>query len=641
MKKLLIVLSILTSSTFAQREYRVITADQIKSNGCINISDMLKLNTNWDYYTVDGVNYSFTINNLSGFDESGFGLMINGQPVDLSYIEQQNIDLLPFTIDQIDSVLVVDTPQMYRGVFTRTGLIDIYIRQPQEGFSVSAVQSIGNETGDPGPYAYTPYTTANVDKLGYLAGLNFNSLGNNWKLAANFKYRENFTTDKQIRRRILNSSADDKAQLIGTSMNLSFDLLKGTHQIFFAYTQHDEFTLLPLLGNEIPATRIFRHIGIDGTFEINRNLSFNYFMKDGLNDFIDRDNYLGLDYDLRLKTFTGRIEGNYKFNKNLVATGIEYEKRDGNRSGFNNDELFLFIKFYTDLHFYLTHSLEQSIGFYSVKNEERLYYNGYLNTTWIFGRTKLSLNTAYSEFDLLQQNNYWSWSINSQSNIQPELEYLPGVTNTKMKLYSIDLFLESTVSNSIDFQISGNFRYFKDYFIENSNYTYNREKGSISGNIEFAENQNLKVAGGTFKISQKLTETIQQQLSYSYTRTISGTNEIKDQWKVIPIHKILYHLNFVPFDDFGINSTVRYNSEKFWTSYKFVDLVSVNKFRSTIDNQLLVDLSFYKWFWGKQIWTNLMIKNIFNQPEYYHPLGAHLDLRFYLQVQLYLRSIFN
>ena len=76
--------------------------------------------------------------------------MINGQRIDVDIIDLKAINMLPITLDQIDSIEVVSTPQIIRGEFVEYGLLHFYTSPPHQTLAFSGRYSIGNETGDPG-----------------------------------------------------------------------------------------------------------------------------------------------------------------------------------------------------------------------------------------------------------------------------------------------------------------------------------------------------------------------------------------------------------------------------------------------------------------------------------------------------------
>jgi hypothetical protein len=50
----------------------------------------------------------------------------------------------------------------------------------------------------------------------------------------------------------------------------------------------------------------------------------------------------------------------------------------------------------------------------------------------------------------------------------------------------------------------------------------------------------------------------------------------------------------------------------------------------------LLDAAAEKWFWQRRLRASLLFRNLLGQEERYHPIGAALDLRFYLRVELVL-----
>jgi hypothetical protein len=80
----------------------------------------------------------------------------------------------------------------------------------------------------------------------------------------------------------------------------------------------------------------------------------------------------------------------------------------------------------------------------------------------------------------------------------------------------------------------------------------------------------------------------------------------------------------------------RYISAVFWTDYKQITQQSKNLYSAELNPLLLIDLALNKWLWNKQIKLDFVFRNILNQDDLSHPIGATLNLRFYLQAAIML-----
>ena len=152
--------------TAAETGIEVVTASEIQSAGLTRLGDILLLADSWTVGTRDGFDWRASPNGLSTSREQGWGVMVDGQTMNIRLYDSINLNLLPIPLALVDSVEVISLPILYRGVFTDRGLIHIHTRRPAPGPSLLGEIMAGNETGDPGPYYYTGLATPNIDAIG-------------------------------------------------------------------------------------------------------------------------------------------------------------------------------------------------------------------------------------------------------------------------------------------------------------------------------------------------------------------------------------------------------------------------------------------------------------------------------------------
>ena len=144
----------------------VIYSNMIEKSGLFRVGDILLLANKIRVNTLDGFTWSANINGLSSFQKQNWIILLDGQRLGLNTFNNVNINMLPINITQIDSVEIISVPQIYNGIFTDYGLINIHTKSKSQGTVLTFSQSAGNETGDPGPFAYTKYKSPNVEIVG-------------------------------------------------------------------------------------------------------------------------------------------------------------------------------------------------------------------------------------------------------------------------------------------------------------------------------------------------------------------------------------------------------------------------------------------------------------------------------------------
>jgi hypothetical protein len=643
-KKIIFFIILYTATVFAQHSaggIEVFSAKDIREKGLINLNDIDLLSNRLDKISINGYSGKIVFKGLPIGENSNITILVNGQKIDLAFLSELNLDVLPFNIDQIDTIKIVGTNKFYKGYTSSFGLIEFILVNDQQGFSLKAFQSIGNEVGDPGPYAYTPYQTPNVDKLGFLAGMTLKSAGNNWDITTNLKFNENFVTDQAISPRIKSLSKDSKARLLGANGILSYRFLNGNHQLLFNFSENDDFIFTPIYGNEIPAKRIHRHIGFSGNFPISKRLLIEYIISNGVNEYARSFNERNYNFNLKVNStmLSSNLTYSYKHFRSLV--GLSYNKYDGNRTGKNNDETIEFMESKFELGIKFFNNIYQNAGIKLVKNRDRTGKEIYLNTEWnLTKRHFLSLNTSFSERWLNEDLNLISWTQNGHSILNIEDTPLLSQIDNSKKTLSIDLRY-SFNSSKISIGTSLFYKKHDGFFIENSLYNFNRSTRTFKVLQNSFEDQSSNVLGNLFNITYSITPIISNTIDLSYFTHFNETEAFENEWKKIPKMTVNYNLKINVSNSFLISGAMRYISETEWSNYKFVDIQSGGKYSNTLEQKLLVDLSLQKSFWKDRIWLSLFFKNIFNQEEIYNPIGVNLGLRFYLQTRIKLNNLFN
>lgn len=646
LKLILYILLMIQFSVSAQTfdsNREVFTSEELKAAGILNLSDIYRLSVRWDRTSIDGYNFLGVAGAQSVYQKQNFLVLINDQRTDINYLDEQNVNLLPFTIDNIDSVIIFYSPELYKGEYTNNGIINFILNKPADGLSINALQSIGNEVGDPGPYIYTKYDSPNVDKLGYIAGVNFSSKGNEWFIAGSFKFAENFVTDPAVIDRIQSVSWNNKTNLSGASAMLGLNKFSGQHNLIFNYTEADGFYFSRQFGNEIPGKRIYKHIGLDGNFKLNRQIRINYYITTGSNSLLNRDEKIDLTYDLEVNSTRGRLEGLYTGDNFNARLGISYNKYEGRRSDIQFNETYNFLKLYGSLVFGLSDFVEQRLTFQTTKNLDDYSVNGRLVNVWtINNNNSLFTSISYSENLFNENSNYWSWSQNEMPVTLPEFTNIVSDGNfSKAKSLGIGAAYKYSSQSLFEIESGINFISNENNYMEVPVYSYDKDKSLFNTMMYVINDQHYNVVTLYSDIKHKISRVFSHKLKYSYQSIIEGSSEIKNVWLEFPEHKVYYSLLMQPSETFSILAALRYASSTEWYEYRYISSQSFNRYSNKIENQLVADLSMQKWFWSKKIWVNLMFNNIFNQQEYYHPIGASLDFRMYLQIHIYLQSILS
>jgi len=639
---ILLHLSIFAQGNFqtdSQVQQKILKQDDFKSAGIINISDILTLVNDWQLSSIDGYSYAVSPNNLSPYQNQNLIVTVDGQRYDMNNQDFINLNLIPLSIDQIDSVIIISSPQLFNNEFTAGGLINIITKKPAQGLSFNFFGSVGNEVGDPGPYIFTQEKSTNVDKLGYLLSFNLNTSGKDWYLRTFVKTEENFMTDRAIIDRISGVSDDTKTNMIAASAILDFNALKGEHHLLFGYTENDGFIFYNYIGNELPNKNTIKHIGLNGEITFNNQLGLNYFIKKSNNRIGNRESSKISDFNWESDVTLVRVEGNYKTSSIFTSIGLSYEDdkiiRDDRNNRFDNLRLF------GKINHLLNKNFNYVLDVSTTKYNNDYSFNAALKNFWYLNQNnKIVSNFSFSQTPPLENLLYRPIISDDYQNLTDNIYLLNNLNeNINNSLFAVDLNYYLKPSRKIKLSFGANYRHFFDYTLEKFEYQFNPDEKIFSSTVELKTDEWLKVIGGIFEIDQKISEVVNHSLFYNYQTDLSGSDYFNIIWQTIPKHKFIYSINIQPDKNFGIWARFRYQSAVEWAAYKYIEYQSNQKYISEVDPLTTIDISLQKWFWERRVWLNLVFRNILNNREYFHPVGAGFDLRFYLQLHVYLHSI--
>lgn len=120
----------------------------------------------WQFHSRDGFRWSASPSLAPYGAVTEWQIMIDGVDLPEGLAGHQGYQYLPIDIGRITRISCSWGPVHCRGICAGDGVIHIETDQSVRAPLISASLSTGNESGDPGPYIFTPKATKNVDRLG-------------------------------------------------------------------------------------------------------------------------------------------------------------------------------------------------------------------------------------------------------------------------------------------------------------------------------------------------------------------------------------------------------------------------------------------------------------------------------------------
>ncbi len=622
---------------------RIITAAMIREAGISRISEILTLIPEARFWNIDGFSWQAAINGLGTVRSPGWIVLVDGLRIDVEQFGTISMNLLPVPIETIDSVEVYTTPCMVEGYFSDAGLIHIHTTKPKEGLSLVYRFSVGNETGDPGPFAYTGREAENIDKTGPDVTSIAEYGGRRGFSRAALIVQNHHPTDPAINARYERNFSHDHPVQQGMApvLNAGYRWGKSEHTLLASHMRLDDFLHMHPIGREAPVTMHMTFAGLAGSLETD-NPGIRYRASYQALDLGKRRNDHRLDLDWREEELRAEVEveGVGRRTKFTLGTGL-----DGLRisSGYELAEReYIHWKGYVKLLHAFRRGLDQSLDLMIVTDGDETALKTAAGWRWKpIDRINLGLSVSYSERLEGEDGGLWYWSGRGYD-LLSDL----GVTTAmegkqaKTRRSTLDLTLDYTPSEAVGLRVTGGLRDFRGQPVaQGEEFDYRLENPSF-----FGANSVVLDAGGRAAVCGTgaqihWSEQVMQRLDYSYWTYLGGNKRLGETWRAFPGHQLISSVSYRPATSFAVRARLIYRSAAYWRDFESIGVQTGNRLDAQVNDALSFDLSLLKNFWHERIRATVGFRDLFT-PEYnLHPIGWSYNLGFYLTLGVYLDSI--
>jgi len=653
MKKSMIAILILISTTlFAQAGIKnefgkdLITRDDIEHSGISRLSDIFTLINSASSYTLDGYRWDAKINSLSAGWDQNWLLMVDGQKMSLNYPFAANLNLLPFSISHIDSIVVYTIPQVHNGEFTEKGLVHIYLEKNIKGFYFGGSFATGNEVGDPGPYNYIYDNTENIDQVGPYYSMNFGYGHPDFGLDIKLKHHMHITTDPVINNRLNDFPWEYKElRLLSGSIKIEFGNESNTHTITaghsvtgdtFGFSSYgSDLIFFKPVGSELPVSTIYSYAGANGFFDVSSLMKINY-RANFSSSLIDTVRYFEKPpfdwninhYDIMIELEKLGFKSTSKFSlgyeRNELKTGYVLEKDFSHYFKILGEYQYIFSKYFTQTYFG---------GAYFDIGKSALKL-GMLSRIRFNSKVNLKVNTTYSTRLPEEDNSIWYWAIKGYNYLEStgvNYSISSELYNSRALNIDADILINTLRKTSVVLGVF--YRGFWDQPAVRYDYLYDLESNSFSSNTSITH-VNDNIAGFKLKVDSRIIPNIKMNLFYQFAPGVDGDLEFYSNRESFPTHKLRFAADYNPVPEFSVRGALTYLSETAWFEYEGIYESSGGLYNCTVEEKWLLDLAFQKYLWNNRLRINLLFQNILGQLHTYHPLGAISDFTVFMQVEL-------
>jgi hypothetical protein len=631
-----------------------ISNQQLISSGINRLSGIYSLLNDWDTFTFDGYRWNAASNGLSNLQSQNWILMLDGQRMDISFFNLKNINILPITVNHIDSIETVNHPKIFAGEFTSDGLINLKLLKPEKGISVSGRYSAGNETGDPGPYFYTEHRSSNVEEDGpnLSASVEYGS-ENIWGRL--FFYTESFSaTDTAMRKRNPQLSWQDfKGRRFSPSLQLGFQVLNGTHNLFLGYstseiqsfhprtyTSNDLIFINPAV-RDYPVRMILKHAGLSGKINLSPGSQINYSIKTSSNKLLGANNKLN-NFDHVQTNYYSNLQYSKHADINYyLGAGFDYTELSASYST-EKKGISLF-KVFGRVNFNLVDNLNSQAGTEILFKRNKAGLKGYLSGGFQHTK-KLWFNLYLAAVQSLpeEKNDLWYWIENGYDVLEKlNVNYSFNRERKRELKFTADLNVNYKLNSVLNFNTGLLYRNFIGHFVEEVAGIYNPDSSFFNSFVFANTKSSGSVAGFSVSTKNKIFSTLSHSLTYRFLTSVSGDTSFRNEWMTIPKHKLIYNIIFYPLESFSLWANFTFLSPVKFSYFPNLEQLSDGFYKNKLNERFILDFSVRKWLWNNRLRLNLLFKNILNNELQYHPLGAKFNLSVFFTAEVVFNSIIH
>ena len=627
---------------------RVITAEEINLSGLTRVSDILGLALELDALTVDGFNWQFEPAGHFPDFRSEWILLLDGQRLELGRFGYPALNSLPVNADQIERIEIFTTPMIFHAGIATRGMIHIHTtdRLDRNGFTGLLQYSAGNETGDPGPYRYTDYNSRNVDHIGAdrVARSDFQYGGNYTRLslfAAN-----HFPTDETAYHRNRDIFRENFAmqEVVGGLLKSSLEGGNNRLTILIGHFQSEDLLYFEPAAGEVPLKENWTHCGLNGQYPVTSksNILFTTsYTHHELGDWYS-PSFPSFDWQ------SGYLRSNAALvhrNDNLVKQiTVELTHRQAYAEDFGS---------YGLTRLTMCGSAKKQFGTtassaFAVELQTGESGNGgtiLLGAKWQPQlRQKLSLVLSAAVQPQTASAGFLFWTEQGYNFL--DSNSIPCNDNYTSEARSHAALDAGWRLDRKSFQLHLNGRYlFIDRFqLYRQNYQYNVLEDSFSSPLDIHPDQKGQSVSGGVRFSwhpgsslhqageaqSRITQTLEWRCQYF----LSGTTLFSDHFRRHPAHKISITTLYRHHERLSLTLSIAYRSQTSWQDYQQAIIDAGELYSAPVPGATTWDVAVHKLLWGPRLNCSLLVRNIFNAPDLYHPLGAHFDLSFFLRLVL-------
>ena len=641
-----------------------LTRAQLEAAAVARLSDALQLLDEWSPASNDGYTWMPSTRSIVPRSAS-WSVILNGNPLDVNVFDATHLELVPVSIAEIDSIVFVDEGAPLGASWDDAGArIEIYAARATAGWRVGVTASGANETGDPGPYRYTPLVTPNVDAIGPDASLWLARGTRTWYASLSGAMMQHPFTDPAMRERTqhalsaLRPGAGEPNVSAPLSwiyeptwpavLRLSSNLRGGVragggwHEAIAAIADARRyFHYSEPFGSEVPTDQLMLMGGVAGSFDAGARTRIGYRGAASRKELTDQDDALAFDYEWTSRRLWGAVDATYSAGRTRAGVFAGVENRGAETVDSLSDDDDTFVRAGARWERAWGRGSRVSVEGASTSDGDDHGTSAGLRVDWVVRPADtVRVRVALRERLFSENDDLWLWS---------ERGY--DVLARNGESYSIDGPITRTRVTSFDagwsssgmlggVELNAGLSRFDDAYVDTHDFIYDATTCTFDAPTRVVTDQ----SGHVLTVAAKLYHALGSQsggvFSWTYVEEFDSDTALGDRWQTVPRHRLRYTVWGRPRATWRLWGRVTHVSPTFWTDYAGVDGAVCNAdgvlvtYSAHVAGATSFDAMIQHGMWRDRFWIDVMARNVFDADIRNHPAGASSGFTLMAQARL-------
>lgn len=623
----------------------VITRDEILNAGLARLSEIFRLSDRWFAATIDGYSWYAQVSGLSPLSNPRWAVLINGVPMDIGLFDTMSLDVLPIHIQEVECVELISHPHTAAGRLFQAGAVHISTREPDPGMTLGASVAAGNEVNDPGPFAYTPQVTPNIDRIGPIGTGRIEIRSGNRFARLSGRLDEFHVTDEQIdlrARQLYKIDSKPRINAKAAALTAAITTPKGPQRILAGRSETEDLLFFETFGLEIPSTRRVDVAAAAGALRFGSG-ELSYHGSYLSYDLLERPNAAGLAMDFRKRVVSGGLQSRLGTEPLSITLGGSVDISDASTNRDLTDTRTIISRTFASVEGSYRQIMRASAFGTVIQVDERLSFAVMPNlAVSLTGDRWIGARASYEKRAIETDPSLWRWARLGYT--LPERPYMPDEPSAARiagpimppapETVTADVNFGGRMPEGVEYTFGAFFRRSIDDYYAEHDIDFNEESTGLLTNTKVVYGVSGDYFGVHASLGLNLVPGLMQRVAFVAEGVVSADTLFEQAQERVPSQRISLTTTYAPNDRFSLYARVRYSASTAWNEYEGVSPIYPWEIPATV----LVDVAATKRLWYDHIVANLAVRNMLNEPYRGHPAGAVFNMAFHFAVHISFNS---